>query len=327
LLDKFVPDILLADYSVPGYNGLAAMADARKRIPTVPVVIVSGSIGEEFAIECLKAGANDYVLKDKLTKLVLVIKRALKEAEQLLEKNRAEEAQTQLTEELKRSNKDLEQFARVASHDLREPLRAITGFMELLCQRSGNKLDEKDMEYINYAIGGAKRMNDLITCLLQYSHIETNGKAFSPIPVRGALMEALTNLRKTIEETGAVVTYDELPEIKADGPQIIQLFQNLIANAIKFRSEQSERRPEVHVGCQKLDNCWQFSLKDNGIGIDPQFNERIFLVFQRLHAQGKYPGYGVGLSICKKIVERHKGRIWVESEKGKGATFYFTIPL
>jgi len=239
------------------------------------------------------------------------------------ERKKAEEEQKKLNEELKRSNADLEQFVYVASHDLREPLRAINGFMDLLKKVYWDKLDERAMEYIKFATDGAVRMDELITCLLQYSRVQTLGKTFRPMPARGALREALTNLQKTIEETGAVVTFDELPEIKADGPQIIQLFQNLIANAIKFKGDQ---KPEIHVGCQKKDNCWQFSVKDNGIGIDPKFNDRIFLIFQRLHTRAKYPGYGVGLSICKKIVERHKGRIWVESEVGKGATFYFTIP-
>jgi len=247
------------------------------------------------------------------------------ERKQSEEASRQSDAIKKLNEELNRSNRDLEQYAYVASHDLREPLRGIKGFMELLYKAYKDKLDEKAIEYIKYATDSTKRMEDLLTCLLQYSHIQTKGKAFSPIDTKKALWAALANLQKNVEETGAYITSDELPMVKADGIQITQLLQNLIANAIKFRGEQ---KPEIHVGCQKYrDNRdWQFSVRDNGIGIDPQFNDRIFVIFQRLHARDKYQGYGIGLSICKRIVERHGGRIWVESEAGKGATFYFTIP-
>jgi len=580
LIETYVPDIILADYSVPGFDGLAAMEEARKRFEDIPVIIVSGAIGEEFAIECLKAGATDYVLKDKLARLGPVIERALKEAEQLKEKRQAEQAlrksereksllldsiieiiayhdtnhilqwannaylkatglslselkgkrcyhawgldkpcvncpvtaaietgkaaSAELTpqnqphwppdqgswivraapvkdddgntigaieiahditeerraqeairqseerlrllveavkdyaiymldtegrvlswnegaqkikqwradeiigrdfsvfytdedktsdkpgkaleiaakegrfeeqgprlrkdgsvfwadvtitavrddagklkgfakvvrditerkqaeehldeirKELERSNGELEQFAYVASHDLREPLRGINGFMELLRQRSGSKLDEKDMEYIKYATDSAIRMDELITCLLRYSRVKTHGMPFSSIPVQLALGEAVKNLKINIAETEALITSDELPTVKADGMQLTQLFQNLIANAIKFHGDQ---KPEIHIGCQKLDSFWQFSVRDNGIGIEPQFKDRIFVIFQRLHTRDKYPGYGIGLSICKRIVERHGGRIWVESQSGKGSTFYFTTPI
>jgi len=331
LLDKFVPDILLADYSVPGYNGLAAMDEARKRFSTVPVVIVSGTIGEEFAVECLKAGATDYVLKDKLTKLPSVIERALKEAEQLLEKKRADEALVRLTEELRRSNKELEEFAKVASHDLREPLRAVAGFVQLLKDRFDDKLDDKGRSYIQFAVDGAKRMDELLSGLLECSKAQITDEPPSKIPAQEALNAAITILHKRIIETGAVITFDKLPIVNASGRQLTQLFANLIDNAIKFRSEPGERsersdkRPAIHVGCQKQDTHWQFSIRDNGIGIEQQFQERIFNIFQRLHTRQQHPGCGVGLTICRKIVERHGGRIWVESQKGQGSTFHFTI--
>jgi len=241
----------------------------------------------------------------------------------ITERKQAEEQLRQFTEELKRSNRDLEQYAYVVSHDLREPLRAISGFVNLLEERYKEKLDEKAIGYIKFATDGVKRMDDLLTGLLAYSRIQTQGKPKAAIPARGALREAIAKLQKRIDESGAAITYDELPEIRADGLQIIQLFQHLLDNAIKFRSE---NKPEIHVGWQKQDNGFQFFVRDNGIGIDPQFHERIFLMFQRLHTREKYPGYGTGLTICRRIVERHGGKMWVESEAGKGATFFFTIP-
>ena len=240
------------------------------------------------------------------------------------ERNKAEEQLKIFAEELKRSNSDLEQFAYVASHDLREPLRAINGFMELLNKLYKDKLDAKANEYIRYAIDGSSRMDDLLAGLLNYSRVQTHGKEFVPVSAGAAFRAAVANLKQNISETQAVITNDELPTVKADGPQLVQLLQNLIANAIKFRGEKS---PQIHVGCQKKQTGWQFSVSDNGIGIDPQFNDRIFLIFQRLHNRDEYPGYGIGLTICKRIVERHGGKIWVESQPGKGATFYFTIPL
>ncbi len=241
----------------------------------------------------------------------------------ITERKQAEEQVRQTAQELKRSNMDLEQFAYVSSHDLREPLRAINGFMELLYKKYNEKLDASAIEYIRYATEGAKRMDDLLTGLLQYSRVGTHGKPFRQVSAQASLKSAITNLQRSIYETRAVITSDELPMVVADDIQVTQLFQNLIANALKFRNE---HKPEIHVGYQKKEDCWQFSVRDNGIGIDPQFNERIFLIFQRLHTRDKYPGYGVGLSICKRIVERHGGEIWLESQLGQGSTFYFTIP-
>jgi light-regulated signal transduction histidine kinase (bacteriophytochrome) len=244
------------------------------------------------------------------------------------ERSRAEEQQKQFAEELKRSNNDLEQFAYVASHDLREPLRAISGFVGFLGARYADKLDDKGREFIKLTADSAVRMDGLLTGLLNYSRVQTHGKKFSPVPAGAAFRAAVANLQRSIAETKAVVTSDELPTVNADDSQLTQLFQNLISNAIKFRGE---KRPEIHVGCRRGEPAcspgfWQFSVRDNGIGIDPQFNERIFVIFQRLHTRDKYPGYGIGLTICKKIIERHGGKIWVESTLGRGSTFYFTVP-
>ncbi len=241
----------------------------------------------------------------------------------LIEHKHAEEKLKQINEELQWSNTDLQQFAYVASHDLREPLRAINGFMELLKQRYGEKLDEKANEYVNYAANGARRMDDLLTGLLAYSRVQTKGQPKATISAQAALNAAVTNLRASIAESNAAITSDTLPSVNADGMQFTQLLQNLIQNAIKFKSD---KRPEIHVGCKRQENEWLFSIRDNGIGIDPRNHERIFEIFRQLHPRDKYPGFGVGLAICKRIVERHGGKIWVESQPGKGSTFYFTIP-
>jgi light-regulated signal transduction histidine kinase (bacteriophytochrome) len=227
------------------------------------------------------------------------------------------------TLELKRSNEDLEQFAYVASHDLQEPLRMINSYLQLLRQRYKDRLDGSADEFIGFALDGSKRMHQLIHDLLAYSRVGTHGKEFAPTDCEAALNAALANLKVAIEEGGAQVTRDPLPTVLGDEVQLIQLFQNLIGNAVKFRGEAA---PQVHVGVQRRGPDWEFSVRDNGIGIAEQDFQRIFIVFQRLHASGKYPGTGIGLSVCKKIVERHGGRIWVESKPGRGTTFHFTIP-
>ena len=218
---------------------------------------------------------------------------------------------------------DLRDFAYVVSHDLKEPLRAINGFMELLQRKYGDKLDEKAREYINIAVNGTKRMDAMLTGLLEYSRLQTHAKPLELTPGQAAFDGAIANLQASIKESHAVITCDPLPSVKADGTQLLQLFQNLIGNAIKFRGEQ---KPEIHIGCEKQENFWHFCVRDNGIGINPDSYERIFFIFQQLNPVEKYSGQGIGLAICKKIVERHGGKIWVESQPQKGSTFYFTMP-
>jgi PAS domain S-box-containing protein len=238
-------------------------------------------------------------------------------------RKRAEEALKQKTEELARSNQDLEQFASVASHDLQEPLRMVTSYVQLLARRYQSRLDADAEEFINFAVDGATRMHTLINDLLAYSRVGTGGKPFEPTNCETILQQSLDNLQVTMEESGAVVTHDSLPTVMADDLQLGQLFQNLIGNAIKFHGEEP---PRVHVSARPEGDRWIFSVRDNGIGIAPEFTERIFIIFQRFHSREEYPGTGIGLAVCKKIVECHGGRIWVESELGKGATFYFTLP-
>jgi len=233
------------------------------------------------------------------------------------------EEEAELAANLTRSNRELEQFAYVASHDLQEPLRMITGYTQLLAKRYKNKLDQDAEVYIGYAVDGAKRMHTLINDLLAYSRVGTKGKEFKPTDCEAVFRSTLVSLRDAIKDTSATVTHGPLPTAIADAIQLGQLFHNLIANGIKYCNNGT---PEVHVSCRSEGSDWLFSIKDNGIGIDPQYAERIFVIFQRLHTREEYSGTGTGLAVCKKIVERHGGKIWVESELGKGATFYFTIP-
>jgi PAS domain S-box-containing protein len=248
-----------------------------------------------------------------------------KATETELEKYRLhlEDLVKQRTEELARSNKDLEQFAYVASHDLQEPLRAVSGFVSLLERQLQDSLNAKTKEYMNFTVDGVARMQSLINGLLEYSRIDTRGKPPERTDSSKPLADAILSLQASIKESGAKITHDNLPTVSIDPVQLSQLFQNLISNAIKFRSESP---PEIHVSAERRDNDWRFAVKDNGIGIEPQYAERIFMIFQRLHTRKKYPGTGIGLSLCKKIVERHGGKIWVESEQGRGSTFYFTVP-
>jgi signal transduction histidine kinase len=253
----------------------------------------------------------------------------LKYSNELLEmeiavRNEAEEGLAERTRELARSNADLEQFAYVASHDLQEPLRMVGSYMQLIEQRYKDKLDKDAREFIGFAVDGAKRMQGLINDLLAYSRISTKGGAFEPVEGEKVLAAALHNLRFAIEESGACITHDPLPTVRADATQLAQVFQNFIGNAIKFRGD---KPPQIHVGAQQQDGFWQFSVRDNGIGIAPEYFEKIFVLFQRLHGRSAYPGTGIGLAICKKVVERHGGRVWVESAPQGGSCFYFTVPV
>ena len=241
---------------------------------------------------------------------------------EIAERQRAAEALKRTADELARSNRELEQFAYVASHDLQEPLRVVTGYLQLIQRRYQDKIDSDADQFIHYAVDGAARMQQLITDLLNYSRVGTQGRPFVPTPVEAVVDKALVNLQAIVRDAGAVVTRDPLPTVLADETQLIQLFQNLIGNGIKFRSG---RRPEIHVSARQEEGRWLFSVRDNGIGIDPQYWQQIFEIFQRLHTRQKYSGTGIGLAICKRIVERHGGRIWLDSQPGEGATFYFTI--
>ncbi|HEY7588749.1 MAG TPA: PAS domain S-box protein [Thermoplasmata archaeon] len=244
-------------------------------------------------------------------------------ARDITERKRAEEQIARQAKELARSNSELEQFAYVASHDLQEPLRMVASYTELIAKRYKGKLDAEADEFISYAVDGANRMRALINDLLVYSRVGTRGRESAPTSLQVVLDEALSNLQVAIRESGAEITHNAMPIVMADGSQLVLVFQNLIGNAIKFRRESP---PRVHVAAQQKGDEWILSVRDNGIGIDPRYFHRLFTMFQRLHARNEYPGTGIGLAIVKKVVERHLGRVWVESEPGQGSTFYFTIP-
>jgi PAS domain S-box-containing protein len=226
-------------------------------------------------------------------------------------------------DELAQSNAELERFAYIASHDLQEPLRMVTSYTQLLAKRYAGKLDKEADEYIAFAVDGSNRMRALINDILAYSRIGTRGKPFEPTSVQTVLDDAIGNLENAIKESGAVITHTSLPTVLVDGSQLVQVFQNLIGNAIKFRREDP---PRVHVSAEQTGTEWVFSVHDNGIGIDSKYFDRLFVMFQRLHGRSDYPGTGIGLALSKKIVERHGGRIWVESKLGEDSTFHFTIP-
>ncbi|MEH1943886.1 MAG: GAF domain-containing protein [Nostoc sp.] len=296
----------------------------------VPIMVRDSIWGLLLAHQCAAPRRWNNFETELLKQLANQIGIALSQA-QLLEK------ESQQSQELARSNAELEQFAYVASHDLQEPLRMVTSYLQLLERRYKNQLDTNADQFINYAVDGARRMQTLINDLLNYSRVSTRGQPFLRVNCSVILEQAIANLQIAIADSKAIVTHDPLPEVMADATQLIQVFQNLIGNGIKFCRHQ---QPQIHIGVAKLDansdgeslnvipsaDEWLFSVRDNGIGLESQYAERIFIIFQRLHGRDKYPGTGIGLAICKKIIERHGGRIWVESKLGQGSTFYFTIP-
>ncbi|HZD42421.1 MAG TPA: ATP-binding protein, partial [Methanomicrobiales archaeon] len=242
----------------------------------------------------------------------------------ITERKRAEKQLQRLTADLRRSNEDLQRFAYVASHDLQEPLRTIVIFTQLLEKRYKGRLDKDADDYIQFIVDGGKRMQTLIEDLLQFSRVATKGKELVRTDSEDVVEKSLENLKGSIEESRAVITQDPLPLVMADPIQLQQVFQNLISNAIKFRKE--DLPPRIHIGARRLDGMVEFSVQDNGIGIEAEYFDKIFVIFQRLHGPEEYPGTGIGLAVVKRIIERHGGEIWVESEPGKGSTFHFTIP-
>jgi PAS domain S-box-containing protein len=241
----------------------------------------------------------------------------------ITERKKAAEALARLNEDLVRSNNELEQFAYAASHDLQEPLRMVSSYTQLLAERYEGRLDEKAQKYITYAVDGAVRMQRLINDLLTYSRVGTRGRPFENADLHALMGDAIRNLGVAIEESRAMITTGDLPTVRVDSAQLVQLFQNLLSNAIKFRGE---NLPRVHVSSRDGGSEWVFAVSDNGIGIERKYADRIFILFQRLHTRSEYPGTGIGLAVCKRIVERHGGRIWFESEPGKGSTFFFSLP-
>ncbi|HUK25163.1 MAG TPA: ATP-binding protein [Terriglobales bacterium] len=318
------PDIVLADYNLGQWRGMEALAILREEKMDIPLILVSGALGDVTAVECIKQGATDYVLKDALTRLPVSIRRALQEKQLREDRRRAEEELAKKVGELAHSNMELEQFAYVASHDLQEPLRMVAAYTQLLAERYHGKLDEQADKYIHYAVDGALRMQALIQDLLAFSRAGRADMDLTSADCNLIVEDAMKNLAVAIRESNAVVNFECLPVVMGNAAQLRQVFQNLIGNAIKFRGS---RPPVVQISAEQENGEWLFSVSDNGIGIAPEHLDSIFVVFQRLHTRQEYPGNGIGLSICKKIIERHGGKIWVESHEGHGANFKFTLPL
>jgi PAS domain S-box-containing protein len=285
----------------------------------------SRSMGALAALSAVRAGGEEFPIEASISQIVVGEQRLFTVIlRDITERQQAEEALAEIAQELARSNAELEQFAYVASHDLQEPLRMVTSYLQLLQRRYQGQLDADADEFIAYAVDGAARMKTLINDLLAYSRAGTRGAGFEPADCQAVLERVLDDLQVMIQESGATITHDPLPTVTADATQLAQLLQNLIGNALKFRNQAP---PCVHVGAERQGNDWVFRVQDNGIGLEPQYAERIFAIFQRLHNREDYPGTGIGLAISKRIVERHGGRIWVESQPGQGSTFYFTIPI
>jgi signal transduction histidine kinase len=263
---------------------------------------------------------NAFGLMARQLRDTLVSKKRLED--EVVEREKVQKELRFALKDLERSNQNLEQFAYVASHDLQEPLRMVSSYCELLRDRYESLLDEKGRKYVFFAVDGASRMQKLINGLLDFSRVTRKGSAFTTFSARSAVDMALRNLETAIGESRAVITCDPLPDVTADMLQLTQLFQNLIGNSIKFRTEDP---PEIHVSSTEMEHGVRFSVRDNGIGIDPGYKDKIFVIFQRLHSRTEYPGTGIGLALCKRIVERHGGTIWFEPAEGQGTTLYFTI--
>nr|MBA2670705.1 PAS domain S-box protein [Gemmatimonadota bacterium] len=300
----------------------AAHADLVRGFGEAPVP--ARRMGERGQITGLRKSGEIFPADASISKLDVGNKRiytaVLRDA---TERRQTEAALSSQAEELARSNAELEQFAYVASHDLQEPLRMVASYTQLLARRYRGQLDSDADEFIGYAVDGVTRMQGLINDLLAYSRVGTRGGTIQEHALGVVVGRVLETLAPAIEESGATVTCDELPTVLGDAVQLGQLFQNLIANALKFRGEET---PHVRVEAVRGNGEWVISVRDNGIGIAPEFVDRIWVIFQRLHSRDEYPGTGIGLAICKKIVERHGGQIWVESAPGRGSAFRFTIP-
>jgi signal transduction histidine kinase len=318
-----IPDVVLADYNVEKWRGMEALDILRLEGLDIPLILVSNTLGDVTAVECIKQGASDYVLKDSLARLPECVRRALEETRIRQENRRAHEELRKKVEELARSNAELEQFACAASHDLQEPLRMVINYTQLLAERYRGKLDYQGDSFIQYAVDGAARMRILIKDLMAFSCAGQQAGGQTNTDCNEVVRQALGNLQFAVRESGALVTSDALPVVLANAGQLRQVFQNLIGNAIKFRSTEV---PVIHIGHEWTGIEWVFSVEDNGIGIAPANREIVFAVFRRLHTQTEYSGTGLGLAICKRIVEQAGGTIWAEPHAAQGTTFKLTWP-
>jgi signal transduction histidine kinase len=316
-------DVILADYNLPKWSGIEALEVLHRHNLDVPLIVVTGYLGEEKAVACIKQGATDFVSKDHLARLPISIRWALAEKELREHRRQSERELAGKVAELARSNTELEEFAYVASHDLQEPLRMIANYTQLLAERYRGQLDEQADKYIGYSVDGATRMQALIQDLLKVSRVGTQQIELGATECRVVVQQAVQNLKTALQECGGVVKCNGLPEVMADALQLTQVFQNLIANAIKFHGGET---PVIQIDSEKRGCEWVFTVSDNGIGIAAENWQDIFVIFRRLHTRTEYAGNGIGLSICKKIIERHGGKIWIEAQAAPGCRFKFTLP-
>ncbi|HSW05476.1 sensor histidine kinase [Aquabacterium sp.] len=327
------PDLILLDVVMPGMDGFETCRRLKQNEAScdIPVIFMTALTATDDKIEGFRVGAVDYVTKPLNTEEVVArvtthlalcaLRRQLAAQNRQLREEIA--SRGQLHAALQRSNAQLEQLAYVASHDMQEPLRMVASYLQLVAQRYGSRLDADGLEFIGYAVDGAKRMQALINDLLAFSRLSTKTRPFEPIAIAQIVATAEFQLQMAIKDSGASITKGELPTVLGDSTQLLQLFQNLVGNAIKFRGDAA---PRVHVAAQASEEGWLFSVSDNGIGIAPAYFEHIFVLFKRLHGRKDYAGTGIGLALCKSIVEGHGGRIWVESSPGRGSIFRFTLP-
>jgi signal transduction histidine kinase len=321
-LEPACPDLILADYSLPGFDGLSALEIAQRVCPDTPFVFLSGAIGEETAIDILKRGATDYVLKHRLQRLAPAVRRALEESKGRAERKRAQAELAQKARELALLNTELEQFVYAASHDLREPLRTISVFSDLVGRKYAQALDEEARSYLAFIASAAQQMNSLLEDLLSYAKLPAQERDISAVDLNEVFRQSLFLFQGSIAETGAAITIDTLPTVLGNQGQLSLIAQNLIGNALKYRSVAP---PRIHVSGSCQEEQCTISVKDNGIGFDPAYAQQIFGLFKRLTKNGS-PGTGLGLAICKRVVELHGGQIWAESQPGVGSTFFFTLP-
>ncbi len=339
-----LPELILLDIMMPDLNGydLCQQLKASPETQNIPVIFLSALDDEDSKLKAFEFGGVDYITKPFQVQEVLArVKNQLTIVRQQQKLAQQNIQLQQLNVELARSNKDLEEFAYIASHDLRSPLQTMKAFAYLLEQKYQGLLDNKADRYITRIVQATNRMEQLIQDLLNYSRVGTNAIQFKQTDCNKVVAEVLINLQAAINISGAVITYDKLPIVRGNATQLEQLFQNLISNGIKFRRPDipvevkisvEERKKNVSLSSSSIKESeesseWVFGIHDNGIGIEPQYFDRIFQVFQRLHTIEEYPGTGIGLAIAKKIVDRHQGEIWLESSLDVGTTFYFTIPV
>jgi signal transduction histidine kinase len=335
------PDLILLDIQMPEMNGYQVCEQLKATPETreIPVIFLSVIEETKEKVHAFNVGGVDYITKPFQVKEVVArvenqlqilrLQNKLKEqnirlAQEIRDRQAIEEQLRELNREMKRSNQELEQFAYVVSHDLQAPLGTIASFAQLLQNRYQDQLDGKALQFIERIISGSLTMQQLIDDLLQYSRVGRMAQVFEPVNCEQVLSQALANLETQINETQALITSDPLPAIAGNSMGLLQLFQNLMSNALKYRHP--DISPRIHITVSLQEDMWNFSIQDNGIGIETKHLERIFQIFQRLHSDKEYPGTGIGLAICKKIVELHDGKIWVESFPSQGSTFYFTLP-